>query len=145
MKRLMIVVAVVALIFLAGSAWMYWTNRGPQQAAEQERLNLQAQLRDTQDRLRAADLEGQLGLLLIDVEQNNFGEAQQSSTKLFDGVRAALTTAENETVRHRLEALLQHRDEVTASLTALKPGTADVLRGLYVEFAGESGVQKTPH
>ena len=76
------------------------------------------------------------------MKQDNFGEAQQRSTKLFDGVRATLFASQNETVRYGLEVFLQHRDDVTASLTAAKPSTADMLHRLDIEFAGEDGEQK---
>jgi hypothetical protein len=145
LKRLLGVVAVMAVAFLAGYGAMYWNARNAADAAEKTRQDLQRQLTDTQDRLRAAEIEGKLGLLLIEVEQNNYGDAQARSTKLFDDVRTALFASRDEAVRQRLTTLLQHRDEVTASLTALKPGTVDLLRKFYREFAGAGAGHQTAH
>ena len=123
MKRILIIAAAIVIAFLAGYAPLQWKNYQSEQ-----------RLAETQDRLRAARLEGQLGLLLIEVEQNNFGIARERSTKFFDEVRAALSESKDETARRRLEGILKRRDEVTADLTALKPSAADSLRKLYVEF-----------
>jgi Arc/MetJ-type ribon-helix-helix transcriptional regulator len=145
MKRFLVVVVVVVLAFFAGYGLMYWKARDAASAAQTARQSLESQLADTQDRLRAANLEGQLGLLLIDVEQNNFGTAQERSTKFFDAVRAAVYASRDEAVRHKLDTLLQSRDEVTAGLTALKPGTADLLRKLYTEYAATGAPQEAAH
>ena len=131
MKRFLIGLAAILFLFPLG----YWPLYQREQAAVKSTEELRARLTELDERLRVASLQSRLGLILIDVEHGNFGKAAERSTKFFDDVRGALMASRSGSVRKSLETILSHRDEVTANLTGLKPGSADVLRRAYEEFA----------
>lgn len=87
-----------------------------------------------QEQLRLATLQNELGMILVEVEQNNFGSAKERSTRFFDDLRQILASTQDESVKLRLGAVLNRRDEVTSDLTMLNPETAAKLRGLYIEL-----------
>jgi hypothetical protein len=141
MKQVLTVLVLLVIACLATYVPMQWKNRDLQRQADQTRKELSTRLSDVEDSLRVAKLQNQLGLLLIDVEQNNFGRAKEASTKFFDQVRQALFAATSESARSKLESALKRRDQITADLSVMKPGLADTLRQFYQEFLGESGGQ----
>ena len=143
MKQILTVLTLLAIAGLATYVPMQWKNRDLQRQAEQAGQELSTRISDVEESLRVARLQNQLGLLLIDVEQNNFGRAKEASTKFFDQVREALIAAKSEPARSKLESALKRRDQITADLSVMKPGLADALRQFYMEFLGESG-EKTP-
>jgi len=139
MKRVLVTAALLLIACLAVYVPMQWRNGDLQQQSAKARQELTARLSDAEDSLRVARLQNHLGLLLIDVEQNNFGRAKESSTRFFDQVREALFTANSEPARSKLELALKRRDQITADLSVMKPGLADSLRQFYLEFLGEGG------
>ena len=139
MKRVLVTAALTVLAGLAVYVPMQWRNGNLQQEASKNRQEIAARLSEAEESLRLARLQNQLGLVLIDVEQTNFGRARESSSRFFDGVREALFDAKSEPVRARLESALKRRDQITADLSVMKPGLADSLRQFYVEFLGEGG------
>ena len=141
MKRVLVTVVLMAVAFLAAYVPMQWKNYDLQQQDAKSRQELSAQLAAAEDSLRMAKLQNQLGLLLIDVEQTNFGEAKQSSTQFFDQLREALSSVQSEAARARLEAALKRRDQITADLSVMKPGLAETLQQFYLEFSGESSAK----
>lgn len=116
--------------FLGGFIPMYLDNRDLE-AQVQEAQNQAARI---QEQLRVATLQNQLGMILIEVEQNNFGNAKERSTTFFDELRQTTTTMRDDRRRERLMTLLNRRDEITSDLTSLNPETAAKLRLLCLEL-----------
>jgi hypothetical protein len=144
MKQVLTMLALLAIACVATYVPMHWRNRNLQRQADLTRAQLMQQLSDVEDSLRVAKLQNQLGLLLIDVEQNNFGRAKEASTRFFDQVREALFAAKSEPARSKLEAALKRRDQITADLSVMRPGLADTLRQFYQELSGKAGGQPPP-
>ncbi len=143
MKRVLTILALLAIACVVTYVPMQWRNMSLQRQSEQARQELLTRLGVAEDSLRVARLQSQLGLLLIDVEQNNFGQAKEASTRFFDQVREALFVAKSESARSKLEVALKRRDQITADLSMMKPGLADTLRLFYQEFLGEQRDQPT--
>jgi type II secretory pathway pseudopilin PulG len=133
-----IIVILLLAAFLGGFIPMYLKN---QELAEQVKA-AQSNLEAAQDQLRSALLQNALGLMLVEVEQNNFGLAQERSTRFFDDLRQAMATVRDDKTRARWASFLKRRDEITADLTALNPETPAKLRTLYLEFS--QGTLSTP-
>lgn len=137
--RLLIVVGLLLVAFLGGFVPQYLKHR---EAAAQTQ-QAQAQLAETQERLRLATLQNDLGMILVEVEQNNFGAAKERSTRFFDDLRATIALTREEKSKEGLTALLNHRDEITADLTALNAETAAKLRARYLEFPAVAAAAQT--
>jgi hypothetical protein len=84
--------------------------------------------------LRLADLRGQLGMASYEVNQNNYASAAQRSTRLFNGLRAAIDNTSDQTLKQDLERILARRDEITANLAAANPAVKDKLAQAYVDL-----------
>jgi len=141
------IIAVILLLaaFLGGLIPMSLNNRelmGQINAAQTEARNAQASADAVRQQLREAGLQNTLGLILVEVEQNNFGLAKDRATTFFDDLRQAVATAQNDKARERLAFVLKHRDEITADLTSLNPETASKLRTLYLAFSQETPATK---
>ncbi len=131
-KTSLLIVAVLLLAaFLGGYV--------PQSLKNRE---LTTRMQQTQERLRLATLQNDLGMILVEVEQNNFGAAKERSTGFFDDLRQTIAATRDDGRKQRLTGLLNHRDEVTSDLTSLNAETAAKLRSLYLEFfQGAAAVQ----
>jgi len=136
MKKIGIKLIVLGAVFLAGYIPMYLKNRAQRQSSEQALLACEARITDSQDQLRVSRLVGTLGLVLVEVEQNNFGKAKELSTRFFDDLRQAEASARSKETRERLRLMLNRRDEITSDLTALSAAVASKIRSLYVELHG---------
>ncbi len=108
--------------------------------------NLRVELAGTQDRLRVLSLLGELGMVLLEVGQNNFGKAREHSTKFFDQVRDAANATDDAKLKATLEAILGQRDAIIADLASLHleagPRLEVIYRELYLAGA-DSGAQAT--
>jgi hypothetical protein len=93
----------------------------------------------TEERLRSegelARLHSQLGLLMLEVDAQNYGRARERSTRFFDAVQDLLTRVGDPTVKHALETVAGNRDDFTAELAAADRDASVRLKGLYVEVA----------
>ena len=136
MKLALVALAVLGGAFGAGYGWMYFQHRSYRQSAEEAQRQLEAKLAEANTQLRLARLQGQLGLVLVEVERSNFGNAKDIAAKFFDELRAAADAAQEDSLRKRLQAALQRRDEVTAALAALKPESADMVRRMFADLMG---------
>jgi hypothetical protein len=76
-------------------------------------------------------LENELGLVMIETEENNYGSARDLAGKFFDRVREAESTVQDEIFREQLKSILDRRDEIISDLTSLSPNAADKLQGVY--------------
>lgn len=123
MKRFLIALAVLAVVFLAGFVPKYLENR-----------TLQARVAEAQDRHRISALHSELGMILIEIQQRNFGIAKDRATRFFNDVRQAVSTVEDAALRKQLQPILERRDEIVSDLTAVNPEIEAKLRSMYVDF-----------
>lgn len=134
MRRFFILVLVVVLSFGAGYGIVFLEKRQVEQSAETTRQHLQAELADARARAQIASVTNQLGLLLIEVEHQNFGNAKELATKFFDDLSDVSRSVPAGPTRDRLSNVLKRRDEITADLAMLKPETAAKVQGMYTEM-----------
>lgn len=144
MRKVLSVLIIVLVAYLAGYLPMKARIAALQQEAEAVRRQLETRLATTEENLRLARLQVRLGLLLVEVEQNNLGKARDISTQFFDEVRSELHTSKDAVVRAKLESALKRRDQVTGDLAAAKPGTAELLRLFLAEFLVDTRTPRLP-
>ena len=99
----------------------------------------------TEARLRAeselARLHSQLGLLMLEVDAQNYGRARQRSTRFFDAIQELLPRVSDPSVRGALEIVSSSRDDFTAELAAADRDASVRLERLYVEVAKALGIE----
>jgi CRISPR/Cas system-associated protein Cas10 (large subunit of type III CRISPR-Cas system) len=93
--------------------------------------SLKSELRSSEDRLRRLSMQSELGKAIIEVQQNNFGNAKESITAFFDLIRDSLPEMPEGSARTQLSAVLNRRDEIISDLTSLRPEVLDKLRAIY--------------
>lgn len=98
--------------------------------------DLLAKLNAAESRYRSAELAGILGMVLIDINHENYGSARQRSTIFFDHVRDAGMAANDDAVKMRLNSILDQRDAITATLAANKPDAAAKVQELFMQLPG---------
>ncbi len=128
--KLLFAAIVLAAAYLAGFVPSYLENR----RLTAKVGDLQARLAQVSGQLQISTLRNQLGMILIEVEQNNFGTAREKSSHFFDGLRQVMPDQTDPQVRERLEAMLARRDEMTSDLTSLNSESPAKIRKLFVEF-----------
>lgn len=136
MKRLLIEAAVVLAAFAAAYFPGRWHADETRRASEEERKTITAKLEETEASYKIAALQAELGLVLVEVEEDNIGRARERATQFFDRLREtipAIPAGRAEPLR----TLLARRDEITADLVTSSPGTAAKLRKLYAQFLGQ--------
>jgi len=104
------------------------------QALAEQASDFQKQQAFSRAKLRLAELNNQLGMLMIMTQEKNFGEARERSTQFFDGLRQYAQDAQDQNLREKLTVILNRRDEITADLTLASAGVSDKLRALYQEM-----------
>ncbi len=105
-----------------------------EQALAERAGDLQKQQAASREKLRLAELNNQLGMLMIVTQERNFGEAKERSTQFFDALRQFTQDTQDNGLREKLMAILNRRDEITADLAAVNAGVAEKLRALYREM-----------
>ncbi len=138
--RFLIAAVLLLVAFLSGFIPQYLKSR----EATAQALQAQTQLAAAQAQLRLATLQNNLGMILVEVEQNNFQTAKERSTRFFDELRQTIALTRDDGQKQRLTTLLNHRDEVTSDLTTLNAETAVKLRSLYLNFSPGATVEQPP-
>lgn len=135
MRRFFIIAGSVLLSFLLGYGIVFLEKQQVEQSAEATQQQLQAELADARARFQVARVTNQLGLILIEVNRNNFGNAKELSTKFFDDLNEISRSVPDAAMRDRLSQVLSRRDEIITDLATLKPETATKLQGIYMDLA----------
>ena len=141
MKRFLIYTAAFILVFLAGFVPQYWKLHKLQVASTGTIQEKDTRIADLETELRVAQLQGVLGMMVIDVHQGNFGKARDRSTPFFDGIRDVAAKTTNERMRKQLDAILNRRDEVVSGLTAVSTGVSGTLESMYTALQEASAGQ----
>jgi hypothetical protein len=142
LKQLLIWVVVVAASYVGGYATRYVETRGLREELNDVERTSKSQVSQLQQQLQVSRLHGELGLLILEVEQSNFGKARQFSTRFFEDLLAVLRETREEASRPSLEAIRQRRDEITADLAQSNPEVGKKLRQIYGELVVSSGLKK---
>jgi len=137
--------SLVLVSFLIGFVPVSMKNQSLNQQLQQKELALAERTSDFQqqqaasrEKLRFAELNNQLGMLMIMTQEKNFGEARERSTRFFDGLRELIRDTHDKSRRDKMMAILNRRDEITADLTRADAGVTDKLRAFYREMYGLS-------
>ncbi len=138
MKKILIIVAGLVVAFGAGYVPLYLKNMKLEDSTRDQLRESDAKAAALEQQLRLVRLESDLGVLMISVQKGNFGDARDRSSKFFDAVRAAMTSADDQKVKSRLEAILTHRDAVTSELVALNPAVMATLQTMFLQLRGEA-------
>jgi hypothetical protein len=141
LRQVLIWVGIAVVAYVAGYATRYVETLGAQEELQRVRQTSQAEISTLQDQLRLARVHGQLGLLILEVEQANFGKARQLSTQFFEDLLREVQRMPEGDTRQRLENLRKRRDEVTADLAVSNAEVGKKLRQMYGELALISGLK----
>jgi hypothetical protein len=138
MRAKLVLFLIGVLVGAAPLAYLYWQHNEEFTAAV-ERLKIRAETAesralDLEERLRLAELRTQLGTIIFEAQNQNFGRARDLSTEFFNDLSQAASSTQDTTLRQQLEAILQRRDEFTADLTSLSPQAAAKLGDMYSKF-----------
>lgn len=105
-----------------------------EQALAEQASDFRKQRDASREKLRLTELNNQLGMLMIMTQEKNFGAARELSTQFFDGLRQFTYDTQDNSLREKLMAILNRRDEITADLTAAQAGVNEKMRTLYQEM-----------
>ena len=136
MKRVLLEVVLIVTAFCAGYVSCQLRAGDTLRSCQEDNQRLQSRLQDIETEFRVATLNTELGMILVEVEENNFGLARQRSTRFFDRLRDTIPVLQDPVQVDRLRALLSQRDEVNADLITANQETAAKLRMLYAANAG---------
>jgi hypothetical protein len=133
-KSILTLVIAVVIAFGAGYLTAYLAARQnasnlESSVADAESATQQAreELREANLKLEMADLSGKLGLVYIDVNQNNFGMAADKVTPFFDGLAGFLESQPGlpDQQIQGLREVLARRDEIVSDLARANPDVRD--------------------
>ncbi len=127
MRRVLITLAVLAAVFLAG----YVPGRLNARRAQSETSRLELEL-------GLARLQGKLGMVAYQVNRSNFADAAALSTAFFDSLKNVLGSpllAEDAKRKAALEAVAARRDEITADLARADPAVKEKVAETFVQLS----------
>ena len=122
-QKIAIGAAALIVVFLLG----YVPSCVGARSAEEQRAELE-------QKLKMAELRGQLGMASYEANRNNYANATEFSTNFFNGLRNAIDSAEDDTVKKRLQAMMALRDEITTNLAQADPVVKEKLARMYADF-----------
>ncbi len=131
MKTFVLVVGALLVGALAGYVPMYLDLRDARAQAQATEQQLTMERDEARKGLAISNLHSQMGILLMQVRAADFAAARQTSTKLFDGVNAAIESAANANDERRLRTIAETRDQVTAALTLNDPAIEETIWKLF--------------
>lgn len=138
-KNLKVAFVAVLVGFLLGFGPMYMRLQQAEKSGEVTQSRLEAEVKVLGSQLKMSQLHSQLGMLLMEVEQKNFGTAKQQSTEFFNRLEDVATEQHANEVGQMLEGIIQSRDEITAGLATADGEVESTLRNLYEELAAPAG------
>lgn len=123
MKNKVLVYALVLIgVFLLGFLPSYVRASG-----------LQAELRQSADELRRAQVRDLAAMASVQAAQKNYGLAAQTTSDFFNRVREAAGATDNAARRQALENLMKDRDSITAALAKGDPAAVQMLQSMYLD------------
>jgi hypothetical protein len=131
MRTFTFVLAALIIGAIAGFAPMYLELRDARQSAQATKEQLTMERDEARQGLAISTLHSQMGVLLTQVRAADFAAARQTSTKLYDGVSAAIESTQNADDERRLRTIAETRDQVTAALALNDPAIEETLWRLF--------------
>ena len=141
MKKTLIVLVAVAVAFAAGYIPQYLSNQQLASQLGQSEEEMQGRIVELEGRNRLLALHSQLGMLLLEVENQNYGTARERSTNWFDQLRDAAAGSTDASTNQALNAIMNQRDTLTSLLTEADPKATATVREMYVSLAAALGVR----
>ncbi len=134
MKRFLIIALLLIITFAAGYGMLFFEVRELRQRVSANEQNLRATEARLGRQVRLESAHGDLGMIILEVEMANFGNARTGSTAFFERLAQLAREMPEGEGRQRLEAMRQRRDEITSDLTAMNPATAGKLKEIYKQL-----------
>lgn len=131
MKPFVLVVGALLIGALAGYLPQYLELRDVRAQAEANEQQLTMERDLAREQLALSNLHSQLGVLLMQVRAADFTTARETSTKVFDGVAAAIESVGNADDERRLRTIGESRDQVTAALALNDPTIEETIWRLF--------------
>ena len=131
MKTFALIAGALLIGALGGYAPLYLELRDVRAHAEATEQQLTMERDEARQELAMSTLHSQMGVLLTQVRAADFAAARETSTKLYDGVRQAIESAENADDERRLRTIAETRDQVTAALALNDPAIEETIWRLF--------------
>ena len=140
------VIWVLAAAVGVGAAYLagYWPERGQRIAAEGQVEALETKLTLAEAHVRTGALLGRVLTVRELVMRQDYGQALERSSALFDDIRRETTAMPDGQLRDGLTGALTKRDSVTAGLAQGEPGTAAILHDIELELRSALGYEMLP-
>jgi hypothetical protein len=136
MKRVLVMLSLMVVSFLAGYIPQMTTNRTLTQTHARNAVDYERNLSDLEEQLAVSALQGQLGLVLLELGQDNFGQARALATPFFDGAAELAFTHRDAEAVDVFRRIGNQRDGITIGLASPTPETRQRLDDLYLELSG---------
>lgn len=142
-RKILVAVLLLGVAFAAG--YLYGTIPASRQAADAQ-ATLEAakvetaraadEIRATASKLKLADLGAKLGRIYAEVQQQNFGVANEKATPFFNGLQELLNSSPELEASERaaLREVLARRDEVISELAKASPEIKNKMAQLYLKY-----------
>jgi hypothetical protein len=131
---------VVAVAYLAG----YWPERRQRLAAETQAGQLQATAAAAEARVRTGELLGRVLTVKELAMRQDYGQALERSSALFDAIRNEAVTIPDTQLRDGLNGALGTRDSITARLAKGEPAAVELLHDIELELRRALGYEMPP-
>ena len=136
MKRFLVILSLMVASFLAGYIPQMTTHRTLLQTHARNAADYERSLSDLEEQLAVSALQGQLGLVLLELGQDNSGQARELATPFFDGAAELAFTHRDAEAVEVLRRIGNQRDAITLGLASQTPETRQRLGALYLELSG---------
>lgn len=123
LKKLALVAGVAILAFLLGYVPLMISSR----ATEQQKVELEHKLKTT-------ELGSQLAMASYEAGRNNYANAAQFSSQVFDGLGQIIGETSDQALRQKLQVMLARRDEITANLAQADPSVKEKLAQMVADY-----------
>ena len=144
MRTRVIWILAAAVVFGAAYLAGHWPERGQRLAAEGQVDALQRQLTLAEAHVRTGALLGRVLTISELVMRQDYGQALERSSALFDEIRRETMAMPDGQLRNGLTGALTKRDSVTAGLAKGEPGTAAILLDIELELRSALGYEMLP-
>ena len=135
MKKFLLVVVVLVTVFGLGYVPQYLQVSRLSDELQESMDTYEARLAEMEELNQILQLQRDLGTLLLEVEDRNYGMARERSTEWFDRLADLVSSSATEQTRQALAAISRRRDTLTAMLTEANPDTATHVREMYQALA----------
>lgn len=141
MKKFLAVLIALIVAFGLGYIPQYMKVQQITAEFDQSRVQLEERIAEIDGRNSVLTLHGQLGMLLLEIENQNYGSARERSTLWFDRLRDVISNSPDEVTANALNPIMGQRDQMTALLTEAKPEALAMARDMYRSVAAVAGVK----